>query len=237
MCAGTFSTMNAGTNSPSLSELLYEQRLRGGESHHRRSCWSQVSPGPTRRSCKKSERASIVTWADVTSQAEIFRVIGGRFGARDPRRGRRRWRARRDVHVDRRSARRHVQLRLWHPVRVPLGRRQGRRRSGAGAIFEPFRGELFTATSRRRCLARRAANGGQAQRIARSGAWSADLHCSRTIPPRYSPLRPADRSTPPLHQGRPGWIAGAVPGLRRRRADRRLLRATPTYVGTSPPAD
>src|SRR5687767_13033525 len=27
----------------------------------------------------KSERSSIVTWADVTSQREIFEVIGGRF--------------------------------------------------------------------------------------------------------------------------------------------------------------
>ena len=105
----------------------------------------------------KSERSSIVTWADVTSQAAIFDVIGERVPPAtrsSARKARRCCRIR--SHLDRRSPRRHVELR-------PSGCRS-RALGGAdatpdgvvvGAIFEPFRGELFTATARAWCVAGR----------------------------------------------------------------------------------
>jgi myo-inositol-1(or 4)-monophosphatase len=95
----------------------------------------------------KSERSSIVTWADITSQAEVFRVIGERFPEHtilgeegdgggpdtsytwivDP--------------LDGTSN---------YAAGIPFACTSVGVRDAdgvvAGAIFEPFRGELFTAT-------------------------------------------------------------------------------------------
>lgn len=95
----------------------------------------------------KSERASIVTWADVTSQAEIFRVIGERYPTHailgeegdgggpdttltwivDPLDG----------------TSNYASGIPFACVSVAVKDAGG---VVAGAIFEPFRGELFTAT-------------------------------------------------------------------------------------------
>jgi myo-inositol-1(or 4)-monophosphatase len=95
----------------------------------------------------KSARASIVTWADVTSQAEIFRVIGARYPTHailgeegdgggsdktftwivDPLDG----------------TSNYASGIPFACVSVAVKDADG---VVAGAIFEPFRGELFTAT-------------------------------------------------------------------------------------------
>jgi myo-inositol-1(or 4)-monophosphatase len=96
---------------------------------------------------QKSERSSIVTWADVTSQAEIFRVIGERFPTHailgeegdgggpdesytwivDPLDG----------------TSNYASGIPFACVSVAVKDTEG---VVAGAVFEPFRGELFTAT-------------------------------------------------------------------------------------------
>jgi myo-inositol-1(or 4)-monophosphatase len=95
----------------------------------------------------KSERASIVTWADVTSQAEIFRVIGERYpdhailGEEGDGGGS-------DTRI------------TWivdpldgtsnYAAGIPFACTSVGVKDAdgviAGAIFEPFRGELFTVT-------------------------------------------------------------------------------------------
>ena len=143
MWAGTFSTMNAGAYSPSLSELLDVCVAAT------RAAGDVLIAGLARDKevVQKSERASIVTWADVTSQAEIFRVIGEHFPAHailgeegdgggpdetftwivDPLDG----------------TSNYASGIPFACTSVAVKDADG---VAAGAIFEPFRGELFTAT-------------------------------------------------------------------------------------------
>jgi myo-inositol-1(or 4)-monophosphatase len=94
----------------------------------------------------KSERASIVTWADVTAQAEVIRVIAGRYpdhailaeeGLGDAADGRLTWLV---DPLDGTSN-------YAHGIPFACTSVAVRDQDGlaAGAIYEPFRGELFTA--------------------------------------------------------------------------------------------
>ena len=87
------------------------------------------------------------------------------------------------LHLDRRPARRHVELRLRHSVRLHVGRREGRRWSGRRGDPRAVPRRVVHGDPRRRAHGSPATAGGQARTNRSIGRWSRP-GCSRTTRPR-----------------------------------------------------
>ena len=190
-------------------------------------CSSRASLGQPRSSCK-SERTSIVTWADVTAPRPRSSTSSPSDfpDHADPRRGgpRRTTPTGRAPGSSTRSTARPTtptaspsRARRW-PSPTPTG-------VVAGAIFEPFRGELFTAVRGGGAwLGERAPEGvDDAERstaaLVCTGVQSDDREAIAGFGRRIVAL------CTPLPWCALRRLAGAVPRLRRRGAHRRLPRA------------
>ena len=182
----------------------------------------------------KSERSSIVTWADVTSQAAIFDVIGEHVpGPRDPRRGRHRWCRRIGPHVDRRSPRRHVELRPRAAVRVRLGGARAirtaswsaRSSSRSAASCSPRPAGVVRGSATARITAE---DGGERLGVSSADSLARALVCTGLQSDDPDQIAAYGRRIVALYSTARGTraprFAGAVPGVRRGRPHRCLPR-------------